>query len=75
VERLNIPGATLTIVEGDEISHLRGFGEARPGGEAPTPHTPFIIGSLTKSFTALAVMQLVENGKIELDAPVRRYLP
>ena len=48
---------------------------ARPGGEEPTPHTPFIIGSLTKSFTALAVMQLVEDGKVELDAPVQRYLP
>jgi CubicO group peptidase (beta-lactamase class C family) len=65
----------LAIVEGDEIVHLRGFGKARPGGEAPTPHTPFIIGSLTKSFTALAVMQLVEAGQIDLDAPVQRYLP
>jgi CubicO group peptidase (beta-lactamase class C family) len=75
IERLNIPGAALAIVEDDEIAHLRGFGRARPGGEAPTPHTPFIIGSLTKSFTALAVMQLVEDGKVELDAPVQRYLP
>jgi CubicO group peptidase (beta-lactamase class C family) len=40
-----------------------------------TPQTPFIIGSLSKSFTALAVMQLVEANKIELDAPVQRYLP
>ena len=75
VERLNIPGAALAIVEDDEIAHLRGFGKARPGGEAPTTQTPFIIGSLTKSFTALAVMQLVEEGKVELDAPVQRYLP
>jgi CubicO group peptidase (beta-lactamase class C family) len=74
-ERLNIPGATLAIVEGDEITHLRGFGRARPGGEAPAPHTPFLIGSTTKSFTALAVMQLVEDGEVELDAPVQRYLP
>ena len=74
-ERLNIPGAALAIVEGDEIAHLRGFGRARPGGEEPTPQTPFVIGSLTKSFTAVAVMQLVEDGKVELDAPVRRYLP
>jgi CubicO group peptidase (beta-lactamase class C family) len=74
-DRLNIPGVALAIVEGDKIVHLRGFGQARPGGEEPTPHTPFIIGSLTKSFTALAVMQLVEDGKVELDAPVERYLP
>jgi CubicO group peptidase (beta-lactamase class C family) len=75
MERLNVPGATLAIVEGEEITHLRGFGRARPTGEAPTPLTPFAIGSLTKSFTATAVMQLVEDGKVELDAPLQRYLP
>ncbi|MBS3784359.1 MAG: beta-lactamase family protein, partial [Anaerolineae bacterium] len=75
MDRLRIPGASLAIVEGDEIVHLRGFGRARPGGEAPSPQTPFLIGSLTKSFTAVAVMQLVEAGEIDLDAPVQRYLP
>lgn len=75
MRRLHIPGASLAIVEGDQIVHLGGFGRARPGGEAPTPQTPFFIGSLTKSFTALAVMQLAEAGKVELDAPVQRYLP
>ncbi len=75
MHRLNIPGVSLAIVEGDQIVHRRGFGRARPGGEAPTPHTPFFIGSLTKSITALAVMQLVEAGKVELDAPIQRYLP
>lgn len=75
MRRLKIPGVSIAIVEGDRIVHQRGFGRARPGGKAPTPQTPFFIGSLTKSFTALAVMQLVEAGKIELDAPVQRYLP
>jgi CubicO group peptidase (beta-lactamase class C family) len=75
MRRLKMPGVSLAIVEGDQIVHLRGFGRARPGGEAPTPATPFFVGSLAKSFTALAVMQLVEAGKIELDAPVQRYLP
>ena len=75
MDRLHIPGVSLAIVEGDEIVYLRGFGLARPDGEAPSPETPFFIGSLTKSFTALAVMQLVEAGKIDLDAPVQRYLP
>lgn len=73
--RLNIPGMALAIVQGDKIAHLRGFGKARPHGQAPTPQTPFFIGSLTKSFTALAVMQLVEARKVELDAPVQCYLP
>ena len=75
MRRLHIPGGSLAIVEGDRIVHWRGFGCARPGGETPTPQTPFFIGSLTKSITALAVMQLVEAGKVELDAPVQRYLP
>jgi CubicO group peptidase (beta-lactamase class C family) len=75
MRRLNVPGGSLAIVEGDRIVHLCGFGRARPGGEMPTPQTPFFIGSITKSFTALAVMQLVESGKVELDAPVQRYLP
>ncbi len=75
MRRLKIPGAALAIVEGGEIVHLRGYGRARPGGDAPTSQTPFFIGSLTKSITALAVMQLVEGGKVVLDAPVQRYLP
>jgi CubicO group peptidase (beta-lactamase class C family) len=75
LRRLNVPGAALVVVEGDEIVHLRGFGQARPGGETPTPQTPFLLGSLTKSFTALAVMQLVEAGQIDLDAPAQDYLP
>jgi CubicO group peptidase (beta-lactamase class C family) len=75
MRRLHIPGCSLAIVEDDRIVHYRGIGFARPGGEAPTPQTPFFIGSLTKSFTALAIMQLVEARKIELDAPLQRYLP
>jgi CubicO group peptidase (beta-lactamase class C family) len=70
-----IPGLALGIVKDDRIAYLRGFGEADESGRAVTPKTPFIIGSLSKSFTALAIMQLVEAGKVELDAPVQRYLP
>lgn len=72
---LGIPGVALGIVQGDRIVHLRGFGVADETGRPVTVQTPFRIGSITKSFTALAVMQLAEAGKIELDAPVRRYLP
>jgi CubicO group peptidase (beta-lactamase class C family) len=74
MKRLHIPGACLAVIEGDHIVHLRGFGRARPDGEAPGAQTPFFIGSLTKSFTALAVMQLVEAGKVRLDEPVQHYL-
>jgi CubicO group peptidase (beta-lactamase class C family) len=70
-----IPGLALAIVKDDRIAYMRGFGKADDSGRAVTPQTPFIIGSVSKSFTALAIMQLVEAGKVELDTPVQRYLP
>jgi CubicO group peptidase (beta-lactamase class C family) len=70
-----IPGLALGIVEGDRIAYVRGFGTADDSGREVTPQTPFIIGSVSKSLTALAIMQLVEENEIELDAPVQRYLP
>jgi CubicO group peptidase (beta-lactamase class C family) len=63
------------IVQGDQIVHLKAFGVADAGGRPVTPQTPFFTGSTGKSFTALAIMQLVEAGKIKLDAPVQTYLP
>jgi len=70
-----IPGLALGIVEGGQVVHLQGFGAAGPSGQAVTPQTPFLIGSLSKSFTALAVMQLVEAGQVNLDTPVQSYIP
>jgi CubicO group peptidase (beta-lactamase class C family) len=72
---LRIPGLALGIVQGDQIVHLKGFGIAGPDGRAVTPQTPFQLASLVKPMTGLAIMQLVEAGKIDLDAPVQRYLP
>src|SRR5262249_11200612 len=71
----HLPGVALGLVHNDQIVHLRGFGSADQSGRAVTPHTPFILASVSKSFTALAIMQLVEAGKVALDAPVQRYLP
>src|SRR5437588_11949807 len=71
----HIPGVALGLVHNDQIVHLRGFGQADQSGRAVTTHTPFILASVSKSFTALATMQLVQAGKVELDAPVQRYLP
>ncbi len=70
-----IPGLSLGIVHGTQMVHLQGFGAADATGRMVTPQTPFLIGSMSKSFTALAVMQLVEAGKVALDTPVQRYLP
>jgi CubicO group peptidase (beta-lactamase class C family) len=70
-----IPGLAFGIVQGDRIVHVQGFGQADSSGRQVTPETPFLIGSVTKSFTALAIMQLREAGRLQLDAPVQRYLP
>ena len=71
----NIPGLALGVVYGDEIVYVQGYGIADPSGRAMTPQTPFILGSTSKSFTALAIMQLVEAGQIDLDTPIIAYLP
>jgi len=72
---VRIPGLALGIVHSDEIVHLNGFGAADASGRVVTPQTPFILASASKSFTALAIMQLVEDGTVDLDAPVATYLP
>ena len=69
-----IPGLALAVIQGNQLAYLQGYGTT--GGNQPvTPQTQFHIASLSKSFTATAVMQLVEARKLDLDAPVRRYLP
>jgi len=70
-----IPGLALGIVHDGRPVHLRGYGRADESGREFTPQTPLFIGSCSKSFTALAVMQLAEAGKVDLDAPVQRYIP
>ncbi|MWA15209.1 serine hydrolase domain-containing protein [Streptomyces sp. BA2] len=68
------PGAALAVIEDGRVVHERGFGEDGRG-RAVTPDTPFLWGSLSKPVTGLAVMQQVEAGRVDLDAPVRTYLP
>jgi CubicO group peptidase (beta-lactamase class C family) len=75
LDDLRMPGAALGIVKDGQVVHLQTFGSADEDGNAVTVTTPFKIGSMSKSFTALAIMQLVEAGKIQLDASVQQYLP
>lgn len=72
-----VPGLAISIVRGEGVIYGRGFGvtSVEEGGIAVTPRTLFRIGSLTKPLTGTAVMRLVDDGEIELDRPVRRYLP
>jgi CubicO group peptidase (beta-lactamase class C family) len=74
MQKHGLPGVSLAIIEGNEIVYLQGYGMA--GRNRPmTPQTPMFIGSQSKSFTALAIAQLVERGKLQLDAPVQAYIP
>jgi CubicO group peptidase (beta-lactamase class C family)/D-alanyl-D-alanine dipeptidase len=65
---------SIALVDGDEIVWARGFGERAPD-EAATAGTVYRVGSVSKLFTDIAVMQLVEKGEVDLDAPVSTYLP
>jgi CubicO group peptidase (beta-lactamase class C family) len=69
------PGLAYGIVDGGELAHAGGAGESFTGGGVPGPDTVFRIASMTKSFTASAVMLLREDGVLALDDPAHRYLP
>ncbi|UYO07217.1 beta-lactamase family protein [Paenibacillus sp. PSB04] len=75
MKRQRLPGLALGIVQGDRILYVKGYGQADPSGRPVTPSTPFGIGSIGKSMTAMAVLQLAESGKIDLDAPIQHYIP
>nr|WP_299338731.1 serine hydrolase domain-containing protein [Allomuricauda sp.] len=71
-----IPGFAAVVVKEDKIVYRSGFGRRRLGKNAEFTHkTVSDIGSLTKSITAVAIMQLVEQNKVSLDTPVVHYLP
>ncbi|MGA7672131.1 MAG: serine hydrolase domain-containing protein [Nitrolancea sp.] len=75
MKRLNVPGVGLGI-QFDGREFVAGFGVTSVPNPLPvTPDTTFQIGSITKTFTASAAMRLVEQGKLDLDAPIRTYLP
>jgi len=74
-EQHGVPGASLAVLRDDEISSVAsGLLNLDTGVEATT-ESLFQIGSITKVWTTTVVMQLVDEGLVELDAPVRRYLP
>lgn len=72
----DIPGASVVVVSGDRQLMARGYGRADADRAEPVraDGTGFFMGSVAKMFTATAVLQLVEQGKLELDADVNDYL-
>ncbi len=72
----HIPGLAIGVVKNGRLIYAKGFGVARLGeSRTITPASLFHMASVTKLFVATAIMQLVEQGKVELDAPVVKYLP
>jgi len=76
MEKNSVPGLAVAIALDGKIVYAKGFGFSDLENQVPfTAQTVSRIGSVSKSFTALAVMQLVEQGKINLDAEVQTYVP
>ena len=71
-----IPGLALAVAVDGKIVYSEGFGYADLEERVPVwPTTKFRIGSISKPLTATALMELVEAGKVELDAPIQKYVP
>lgn len=68
-ENARIPAMSVTIVDKDSVLLSQSYGECE------SCDTPFFIGSVSKSFTAVCIMQLVEQGKIDLNANISTYMP
>ena len=74
LRRNGLPGATVAVVKDGEVVLETGLGhdsDGRPLDE----HSRLRLGSVSKSFTAFAVLQLVDEGSVDLDEPVATYLP
>lgn len=76
LEQTKTPGAVVAIVQGDRLIYNKGFGVANAESKQPvTPDMLFHIGSMTKMYTAATLLTLAEEGKIDLQAPIGKYLP
>jgi CubicO group peptidase (beta-lactamase class C family)/D-alanyl-D-alanine dipeptidase len=72
----DLPAISIALVDDQKIVWQQGFGYSNPKDKTePDENTVYRVGSVSKLFTDIAVMQLVEQGKLNLDAPVTRYLP
>ena len=76
MRELNAPGLTIGITDQNDLLWSKSYGYANIGSEEKvTPETLFQIGSMTKTFTAIALLQEVEAGKLDLQVPISEYLP
>ena len=77
VRRQEIPGLAIAVVDDGRVVYSQGFGvlSLNRKNDATTPRSLFHMASITKTFVATSVMQLVEKGRMQLDAPITTYLP
>jgi len=76
LDTYEVPGAAIALVLPDGSTYTRGYGVRDLATKTPvTADTQFAIASVTKSFTSLGMLLLVDEGKVDLDAPVTTYLP
>ena len=76
LRQLHIPGASLVVVSDGRILKAKGYGLANVELNVPAAEdTVYEIGSITKQFTATAIMMLVEEGKVRLEDPIKKYFP
>jgi len=74
--RTGVPSASIAIVKDGQIAYVKAYGNARLEPETPaTPQMRYSIGSISKQFTAAAILLLQEQGKLSLDDKVSKYLP
>jgi CubicO group peptidase (beta-lactamase class C family) len=72
----HIPGVIVAVVHQRQEALVKGYGIANARGDGVNPaRTMFRLGSISKTFTWIALLQLVEGGKVALDKPVNLYLP
>ncbi|HID92853.1 MAG TPA: serine hydrolase [bacterium (Candidatus Stahlbacteria)] len=76
MSKTHLPGLSIAMVKDGEVVYRRGFClRDLEYGLRATPNTLYSIGSITKSFTGLSIMQLVEQGRLSLDDPISKYVP
>ena len=75
IEKYDVPGAAVAVLAGGEVVDDAAGVLSKATGVEATADSVFQIGSITKVWTSTLVMQLVDEGKVDLDAPVRTYLP
>ena len=72
---VDAPGASVIVVQNGKILHKRGYGLANLEHNVPnTPETIFRLGSVTKTFTATAILQLSDRGLLGIDDPISKHL-